>query len=199
MAKSMTLQRLQSELRKLESRVAKLRKKKASALEKASALQAHIDALLGGATTAAPEPVAGGKKRGRKPGRKRGRKPGRKPGKRGPGRPPKAGKPGRKPGKRGPGRPPKAGKPGRKPGKRGPGRPPKAAGKPGRPPKASSGPSLKDAALAIVKAAGKPVSMDKLVSELGAKGFRYKNTKQLLLMQAKRIGLKKDGQGNLYV
>jgi hypothetical protein len=216
MARKATVKQLQRELQKLEKKVASLQKKREAALALAAKLDGDISKLLGGAMAEAapavgrkPGPKPGrkpGRKPGPKPGRKAGRKPGPKPGRK-PGRKPGP-KPGRKPGrpkkavaKRGPGRPPGKKKPGRPAKKRGPGRPKKAAGKrgPGRPKKAAAKPSgmtFQEAAVDIVSKKGS-VAIDTLAKNLTKMGFNYKNIKQVLLMQMKKMGLKKNAAGQV--
>lgn len=206
MPKTMTVRLLQKNLQNLYTKVDKLSRKRAKAIELADRLYRQIETLLGGKpveTPVVPEPV---KEEVRRPpvkpvitpGRKRGR-----PAKRGPGRPPKAGKRGRPAGKVG--RP--KGKVGRPAGKRGPGRPPKTAakvgrpagkkrGRPGRKPglAKAKGPSFHEAAVAAVKSA-KKIHIDKLMAMLAKQGFRYR--KAVFMMQLAKMGLKKDKKDNI--
>ena len=56
--------------------------------------------------------------------------------------------------------------------------------------------TLGELALEVMKS-HKSIPIDKLVKEIEKKGFKSKNTKQVLLMQLKRIGLKRDTKGNV--
>jgi hypothetical protein len=109
-----------------------------------------------------------------------GRRPGRKPG-------PKPGAKRRRPRK-------KAGRP-RKTARRG--RPPKGGAKmAARKTPAKSGPSFHEVTKEIVVKAG-GIALGRLAQEVAGRGFRFKNTKRLILMQLKKMGLKKDGKGNI--
>ena len=56
--------------------------------------------------------------------------------------------------------------------------------------------TLGELALEVMKS-HKSIPIDKLVKEIEKRGFKSKNTKQVLLMQLKRIGLKRDAKGNV--